>query len=367
MGVFDQAATMGHEQVLFCNDKITGLRAIIAIHDTTLGPALGGLRMWNYESEEAALFDVLRLSRGMTYKASISDLNLGGGKVVIIGDPRTMKSEALFKTFGRFVNSLGGRYITAEDVNIRVGDIETVATETRYVSGTASRRNGSGDPSPLTALGVYHGIRAAVLHKLGKQKLENVRVAVQGCGAVGSHLAELLVSDGAKVFVSDIDEAKLRSVRDRLMVEVIDHEKIHAFEVDVFAPCALGGGLNDKTIPEVRAKIVAGGANNQLLDEARHVKALKQRSILYCPDYVINAGGLMNVYQELRGYDASVVREKVGGIFDKLALIFRAAEARDIPTLEAANQMAEDRIEAVRRVSGLRNTADSQYWALSKA
>lgn len=263
MSIFTRLETMGHEQVVFCHDKATGLKAIIAIHDTTLGPALGGCRMWNYDSEEEALKDVLRLSRGMTYKAAVAGLNLGGGKSVIIGDPKKLKSEAFFKTFGKFVDSLGGRYITAEDVNIKVEDIETVGTETPYVTGITTGE-GSGDPSPITALGTYHGIRASVEHRLGKTSLSGLKVAIQGCGAVGSYLAELLHKDGAQLYVSDIDESKVQNLVQKFGAEPIDGDKIHSLPVDVYAPCALGAILNDKTIPELKTQVVAGAANNQL-------------------------------------------------------------------------------------------------------
>lgn len=362
MGVFEQVTTMGHEQVLFCNDKSSGLKAIIAIHDTTLGPALGGCRMWDYESEEAALFDVLRLSRGMTYKAAISDLNLGGGKAVIIGDPTKLKSEALFKTFGRFINSLGGRYITAEDVNIKVSDMEMAATETRYVTGLTSRPGGSGDPSPVTAFGVYQGIRAAVKHKLGKSTLSGLSIAVQGCGAVGTYLIELLAKDGVKIYASDIDEKKVRSVVEKYKAEPVDLAKVHALPVDVFSPCALGGILNDKSIPELKTPIVAGGANNQLLDEAVHAKALKDKGILYSPDYVINAGGLINVYQELKGYNAEAARQKAANIYNTLAEVFKKADETGVTTIKASNEIAERRLDSVRKMSHLRNSMDNQIW-----
>lgn len=367
MAIFDDLTTMGHEQVVFCHDKATGLKAIIAIHDTTLGPALGGCRMWDYQSDEEALRDVLRLSRGMTYKAAVSGLNLGGGKAVIIGDPKKIKSEALFRTFGRFVESLGGRYITAEDVNIRVSDIELVALETSFVSGITNRIGGSGDPSPVTALGVYHGIRASVLYKLQKESLKGVTVAVQGCGAVGTHLVEYLVNDGAKVFVADIDPERVKANVKQYGAEAAPLQDIHKLPVDVYSPCALGAVLNDQTIPQLKAPIVAGAANNQLLDEAVHGPMLREKGVLYAPDYVINAGGLMNVYQELHGYDAFVAKRKAAGIYDTLLAIYKDADEKGITTNRSSNLLAEKRLAAVRGMSDLRNTLKTQKWAQNRS
>lgn len=362
MAIFEDLTSMGHEQVVFCHDKTTGLKAIIAIHDTTLGPALGGLRMWDYKSEEEAIRDVLRLSRGMTYKAAVTGLNLGGGKSVIIGDPKKLKSEALFRTFGRFVESLGGRYITAEDVNIKVSDIEQVGLETSYVSGVSSRAGGSGDPSPVTAWGVYQGIKASVTYKLGKESLKGVSVAIQGAGAVGSHLVEYLVNEGAKVYVADIDAEKVKANVKQFGAEAAQLHEIHKLAVDVFAPCALGGILNDQTIPEIKASIIAGAANNQLLDENIHGAMLKEKGILYAPDYVINAGGLINVYQELQGYDAAIAKKKASGIHDTLLAIYKQADEQHITTNAASNVIAEKRIQAVRSMKDLRNSMDNQNW-----
>lgn len=362
MAIFQQLTSMGHEQVVFCHDEATGLKAIIAIHDTTLGPALGGCRMWDYKSDEDALRDVLRLSRGMTYKNAVSGLNLGGGKSVIIGDPKKLKSEAFFRTFGRFVDSLGGRYITAEDVNIRVKDIEQAALETDYVAGINSRSGGSGDPSPVTAWGVYHGIRASVEYKLGKNNLKGVSVAIQGCGAVGSHLIQHLVNDGAKVFVSDIDAERIKDIVKKYGVEAAPLAEIHKQQVDVFAPCALGGILDDKTIPELKASVVAGAANNQLLDEKAHGAMLKERGILYAPDYVINAGGVINVYQELSGWDAAAAKQKAANIYDTLLNIYREADATGLTTNQASDRIAEQRIQSVRQMRSLRNSLGTQKW-----
>lgn len=366
MAIFERLNTMGHEQVVFCQDEATGLKAIIAIHDTTLGPALGGCRMWNYASDEEALEDVLRLSRGMTYKAAVSGLSLGGGKAVIIGDPDKLKNEAFFRTFGRFVDSLGGRYITAEDVNIRVKDMELVALETPYVTGISSRQGGSGDPSPVTAWGVFNGIRASVKHQLGKDSLQGLSVVVQGCGSVGSHLIEYLSKEGAKIYAADIDSKRVQNLVDRFGVEAIDNAKAHAMDADVFAPCALGGCLNDKTIPELKTKIVAGAANNQLLDEVDHGAMLKERNILYAPDYVINAGGLINVYQELLGYDRNAAIQRAAGIYDTLLAIYKEADEQGLTTIQASNRIAEKRIKSVQSMKGLRNSLDSQRWISQK-
>ncbi|NDE16340.1 Glu/Leu/Phe/Val dehydrogenase [bacterium] len=362
-GIFGLVESMGHEQVVFCHDKASGLKAIIGIHDTTLGPALGGTRMWDYASDEDALVDVLRLSRGMTYKAACAGLNLGGGKAVIIGDAKKIKSEALFRAFGRFVNSLGGRYITAEDVNINVNDIEQVAAETRFVTGISSRPGGSGDPSPVTAWGVYSGIRAAVKHRLGKDSLHGMRVAVQGVGAVGKYLCGYLAKDMVKLVVTDVDPAKVDYAVKEFGATAVRDTDIYSADVDVFAPCALGAIINDETIPLLKAKIVAGGANNQLLNEERHGSALVERNILYAPDYVINAAGLINVYNELIGYNAEVARKQAGNIYHTLSSVFADADKRGIPTGKASDLFAERRIASVRGVAGLRNTVTNQSWS----
>ncbi|NRA64968.1 MAG: Glu/Leu/Phe/Val dehydrogenase [Pseudobacteriovorax sp.] len=362
MAIFEQISGTGHEQIVFCNDKATGLKAIIAVHDTTLGPALGGCRMWDYKSEEEALEDVLRLSRGMTYKAAVSGLALGGGKSVIIGDPKKLKSEALFRTFGRFVDSLGGRYITAEDVNIRVKDMEQVALETNFVTGINSRVGGSGDPSPVTAWGTFNGLKASVKHQLGKDSVNGLKVAIQGTGAVGGHLARFLADEGAEVFVADINEKKVDALVKEIGAKPVELSKIHSLEVDVFAPCALGGCLNDETIPQLQTQVIAGAANNQLLDETKHAAMLKERNILYAPDYVINAGGLINVYQELQGYDPEAARKRAAGIYDTLLSIYETADNQGITTLQASDKIADDRINSVGGMKDLRNTAENQLW-----
>ncbi|MFN2431925.1 MAG: Glu/Leu/Phe/Val dehydrogenase dimerization domain-containing protein [Gemmatimonadota bacterium] len=341
-------AAANHEQVVFCRDPASGLHAIIAIHNTTLGPALGGTRMWPYVSEEEALIDVLRLSEGMTYKAAVTGLNLGGGKAVILGDPRRDKSEALLRAHGRFVDTLGGRYITAEDVGITVSDIEYVSMETSFVTGVSSIPGGSGDPSPVTAFGVYHGIKAAAKRVWGSAELKGRSVAIQGAGSVGGHLARDLAAEGARLYVSDIDPARVQQVVERTGAAGVPPEEIFGLDVDVFAPCALGAIVNDETIPQLRCRIVAGGANNQLAED-RHGDELLRRGILYAPDFVINAGGLINVYSELQGYDAVAARSKARGIYDTLLAIFERAEADGIPTYRAAERLAEARIQDVSR------------------
>ncbi len=335
-----------HEQLVFCHDKDSGLRAIIAIHNTTLGPALGGTRMWPYKNEEDALIDVLRLSKGMTYKASAAGLNLGGGKAVIIGDPKKHKSEALFRNFGAFVNSLNGKYITAEDVGTTVHDMAYVFMETPYVTGIPVSFGGSGDPSPFTAHGVLMGIKAAVKDKLNSDSLKGLRVAVQGLGNVGYHLVEYLVKEGAVVSVADIDKEKVKQTTAKFNVSATDPETVVTSECDVFAPCALGAVINDQTISKLKCKIVAGGANNQLAEE-RHGDALLELGILYAPDYVINAGGLMNVFVELEGYSRERAFEKTKQVYDNLMQVFQISRDENIATQRAADRLAEKRIHSI--------------------
>jgi leucine dehydrogenase len=352
MNVFAQLREHGHEQVVYCYEPSCGLRAIIAIHDTTLGPSLGGCRMWDYASEEEALYDVLRLSKGMTYKASVAGLNLGGGKAVIMGDPKKQKSEALFRQFGRFVDSLGGRYITAEDVGTSVLDMEWIAAETKYVTGIAVARGGSGDPSPVTAYGIYKGIQACVKHRSGSKDLKGLRVAIQGLGKVGYYTAKHIIEDGARVVGCDIDKEKARRAQEELGVEVVSPEEIFDVDCDVFAPCALGAVLNDRTIPRLRCSIVAGGANNQL-EEERHGDELERRGILYAPDFVINAGGLINVYCEIDGYNRDRAMRMAEQICPNLLRVFAIAKEERIPTHRAAELLAERRIESVRKLRRL--------------
>lgn len=350
MRLFDTMASMGHERVLICSNPDVGLRALIAVHSTVLGPGLGGTRMWPYATEEEALVDVLRLSRGMTYKAAAAGLTLGGGKAVIIGDPHKDKTEALFRAFGRFVDSLGGLYITAEDVGTSTEDMEYVAAETRWVTGISVEHGGSGDPSPVTAFGVFQGIIASLEHVYGSPELKGRSVAIQGLGNVGRHLARYLIERGAKVYGCDTYTESAEAARE-LGVEIVGVDEIVDAEVDVFAPCALGAILNDQSIPRLRCRIVAGGANNQLEDDERHGPALVERGILYAPDFVINAGGLINVFSEATGhYDRDRALRRTRSIATGLRQIYRTAAAEGIPTQVAAERVAEARIDAAKKL-----------------
>ena len=345
--VFSRTEKMGHEQVVFCNDQATGLKAIIAIHNTTLGPALGGTRMWNYKSDEEALVDVLRLSRGMTYKAAISGLNLGGGKAVIIGDP-SLKNEAFMRRFGQFVNSLGGKYITAEDVNMKTRDMEYVHMETDHVTGIPQSMGGSGDPSPVTAYGVYMGMKATAKDVFGSDDLSGKKVAVQGVGQVGMFLVNHLTKEGAKVYISDIDEAKLLKVAKKSGAEVVGMNEIYDLDIDIYSPCALGATLNDDTIPRLKASVIAGGANNQLKEERKHGYMLIDKGITYAPDFLINAGGLINVGAEYYGpYNSEKAHSDAEKIYDTTLDILHMASEESISSQEAAIKIAEKRIEAI--------------------
>jgi leucine dehydrogenase len=338
-----------YEEVAFFHDPPTGLRAIVAIHSTILGPALGGTRFYPFGSEDEALRDVLRLARGMTYKAAAAGLDLGGGKAVIIGDPKRIKTEELLRAYGRFIDTLGGRYITAEDIGTDRDDMGIIRRETRYVTGVAPEIGGSGDPSPVTAYGVFLGLKACVEEAWQQHTLQGRRVAVQGVGKVGYHLVKHLVEAGASVVVSDVDvDAVGRAVRD-FGVDTAEPEKIHAEECDIFAPCAMGGVIRDDTLPNLRCRVVAGAANNQL-ERPEHGEALASAGILYAPDYVINAGGLINVADELQGYNETRAKARVQTIYRTLREIFRMARDRGITTAAAADRFAEERIERVGRI-----------------
>jgi leucine dehydrogenase len=350
MELFNLIEKTDHEQVVLCSDKLVGLKAIIAIHDTSLGPALGGTRMWMYKSDDEALRDVLRLSRGMTYKASVAGLNLGGGKAVIIGDPNKDKSEELFRFFGRFVDGLAGRYITAEDVGTDVRDMEYVRMETKYVTGISRQLGGSGDPSPVTAYGVYVGIKACAQEVYGSDSLKGKKIAVQGAGHVASYLCDHLAKEGAELFISDIFADKVKKVVSRTGGTQVHPDKIYEVDADIFAPCALGGIINDDTIPKFKFKIIAGGANNQLLDENKHANVLLDAGILYAPDYAINAGGLINVANEFEGYNQERALNQAETIFDRIKQIITIAKEHNITTHEAASRLAEDRIRAISQV-----------------
>lgn len=349
MGIFLDMAELEHEQLVFCRNDDVGLRAIIAVHSTALGPALGGCRLYNYANEADAVRDVLRLSRGMTYKAAVAGLDLGGGKSVIIGDP-SIKSEELFRAFGRFVESLGGRYITAEDMNTTVEDMDRIRRETRYVTGASTDSGGSGDPSPVTAWGVFHGIRACLEVVYGSPDVSGRTVAIQGLGAVGIHLARFLHEAGAQLLVTDISERKLELAAREFGAKPIVGDDFYSYECDVLAPCAIGGIINAATIPRIRAPIIAGAANNQLDDEERDGALLEQAGIVYAPDYVINAGGLINVAAELQGVGGRKAMSVAASIFDTVKRIINLSRAGAITTTAASNQVARERIDAVSRL-----------------
>jgi len=346
MSVFSSMADLGHEQLLFCRNDDVGLRAIIGIHSTALGPALGGCRLYNYASESDAIRDVLRLSRGMTYKAAMAGLDLGGGKAVIMGDP-SIKSEALFRAFGRHVDSLGGRYVTAEDMNTTVRDMAFIRRETRWVTGTDKDSGGSGDPSPVTAWGVFHGIRACLEVVYGSPELTGRTVAIQGVGSVGFHLAGFLREAGARLIFADISERKLRHVVEAYGGTVVEDDDYYSAECDVLAPCAIGGIINKDTIPQVRAPIIAGAANNQLDSEDDDGEAIERAGIIYAPDYVINAGGLISVYAELKGLPHEKAMSDAANIFNTVKQVINTARAQNITTARAAAKVAEARIEKV--------------------
>jgi leucine dehydrogenase len=346
MDIFDAMAKRGHEQLVFWNEPTIGYRGIIAIHDTTLGPALGGTRFWDYSSCDEAIIDALRLARGMTYKASIAGLNLGGGKSVIIGDNRTRDREMIFRAHGRAVESLKGRYITAEDVGTSVDDMEFVQMESSSVVGVHGK---SGDPSPITAYGVYRGMRAAAMHRYGSDSLEDKHVAIQGLGHVGKYVCRQLSGDGARLTVTDIDEARIQEAVADCGATAVAPDEIYAVDADIFAPCALGAVVNDETIDSFSFDIIAGAANN-VLAEARHGQLLHEKGILYAPDYVINAGGLCNVYGELQNWTAEQSKKKAGSIYETLLRIFERAEREEIPTSVAADRLAQQRIIEAREL-----------------
>ena len=359
MEIFSYLEKYDYEQLVFCQDKQSGLKAIIAIHDTTLGPALGGTRMWTYESEEAAIEDALRLARGMTYKNAAAGLNLGGGKTVIIGDPRKDKSEALFRAFGRYIQGLNGRYITAEDVGTTVADMDIIHEETDFVTGISPAFGSSGNPSPVTAYGVYKGMKAAAKAAFGTDSLEGKTVAVQGVGNVAYSLCRHLHEEGANLVVTDIQKEAVQRVVTEFGAKAVDPNEIYGVECDIFAPCALGAIINDQTIPQLKAKVIAGSANNQLKDST-HGDLIHEMGIVYAPDYVINAGGVINVADELYGYNADRALKKVELIYDNIETVIAISKRDGIPTYVAADRMAEERIEKVRnaRSQFLRNGHD---------
>jgi len=349
-GVLETMSGMEHEQVVFCHDKHTGLKAIIAIHNTELGPSLGGTRMWNYQNEFEALQDVLRLSRGMTYKAAISGLNLGGGKAVIIGDSYKDKSEALFRRFGRFVDSLGGKYITAEDVGISPKDIEFVNLETDHVSGLPKSMGGSGDPSPVTAYGVYVGMKACANYTYGSDSLKGKKVLVQGVGHVGEYLVNHLAEEGAQVTITDINEDRLKKVSEKYKANVVLGDEIYDLDMDIYAPCALGATVNSNTLERLKCKIISGAANNQLEIEEDHGKLLMEKGLVYAPDFLINAGGLISVNSEVYKLTVERTMEMTEKIYDSVLNILHYSEKNKIPTAQAALQLAQSRIDEISKV-----------------
>lgn len=347
MEIFKYLEKYDYEQLLFCQDKQSGLKAIIAIHDTTLGPALGGTRMWTYASEEDAIEDALRLSRGMTYKNAAAGLNLGGGKTVIIGDPRKDKNEEMFRAFGRYIQGLNGRYITAEDVGTTVEDMDLIHEETDFVTGISPAFGSSGNPSPVTAYGVYRGMKAAAKEAFGTDSLEGKVVAVQGVGNVSYNLCRHLHEEGAKLIVTDINKESVARAVESFGASAVNPDEIYGVDCDIYAPCALGAVINDQTINQIRAKVIAGAANNQL-KESVHGDQIHEKGIIYAPDYVINAGGVINVADELLGYNRERALKKVETVYDTIERVIEIAKRDQIPTYKAADRMAEERIARMR-------------------
>ncbi len=340
MEIFPLLKDHDHEQLLFCREPTIGYRGLIAIHNTTLGPALGGTRYWKYETESAAVIDALRLSKGMTYKAAVAGLSLGGGKSVILADGEGADREAIFRAHGRFVETLKGRYITAEDVGTSPADMDYIHLETDHVVGLQGR---SGDPSPVTGYGVYRGMKASAKWKFGSDDLSGRTVAVQGAGSVGYYLCKNLAHEGAKLIITDIDKAKVDRICDEFRARAVKPDEIYAQDADIYAPCALGAVINDTTIPRFKCKVIAGGANN-VLAEPRHGDELEKRGILYAPDYVINAGGLINVNSELENWSAERALKKAGEIYDTMLRVYELAKEERLPTYVAADRLAEKRV-----------------------
>ncbi|MFD1610047.1 Leu/Phe/Val dehydrogenase [Oceanobacillus luteolus] len=349
MEIFNVMGKYDYEQLILCQDKASGLKAIIAIHDTTLGPALGGTRMWTYDSEEAAIEDALRLAKGMTYKNAAAGLDLGGGKTVIIGDPRKDKNPEMFRAFGRYIQGLGGRYITAEDVGTTTEDMDLIHLETEYVTGISPNTPGAaGNPSPVTAYGVYQGMKATAKEAFGSDSLEGKIIAVQGVGNVAYALCEYLHNEGAELIVTDINEDSVKRAVENFGAKAVGPNEIYGVDCDIFAPCALGAIINDETLPQFKAKVIAGSANNQLAED-RHGDALHEMGIIYAPDYVINAGGVINVADELAGYNKERALKKVGIIYSNLERVYEISKRDNVPTYVAADRMAEERINAKRQ------------------
>lgn len=350
--IFGEMAEHNHEQVVFCSDTETGLKAIIGVHNTVLGPALGGTRMWNYATDAEALNDVLRLARGMTYKAAISGLNLGGGKAVIVGDADKLKNEAFLRRFGKFVESLNGKYVTAEDVNMSPADMEYIAMETRHVTGLSESVGGGGDPSPVTAYGVYIGMKASAKRAFGSDSLVGKSVSVQGVGHVGMFLLEYLAKENVKLYVSDYNPERAKEAASKFGAKAVGLEAIYDLDVDIYSPCALGATINDNTIDRLRCQIIAGAANNQLDNEAIHGQKLEERGILYAPDFLINAGGLINVGIDYLGaWSKDIVNRKTEKIYQTTLDIFELSQKEGIPTQNAAMRMAKSRIQEIAKLN----------------
>jgi leucine dehydrogenase len=352
MDVLEYMGAWGHEQILMCSDPAAGLKAVIAIHDTTLGPGCGGLRIWPFENEEEALRDVLRLSRAMTYKSAAADLPLGGGKAVIIADSHTQKTEAMMRSYGRFVDTLGGRFLTTTDVGSTGRDLEYIRQETAHVVGLPTSMGGSGDTSLMTGLGIYMGMKACARQKWDSDSLAGKKIAIQGFGKVAFNLAHHLMKEDAHLVVTDIFSEALDRARD-LGIKVVEAEKIYDVASDIFSPCALGGSLNKNTIPRLNCQIIAGGANNQLAEDADG-DDLHRRGILYAPDYIINAGGIINVSAEIgSAYDSGRAREKTERIYEIMGRVIQISQDEEIPTSKAADRLVRQRLESVRSVKNL--------------
>lgn len=348
--IFSKLAAYGHKKVVFCSDPDTGLKAIIAIHDTTLGPALGGVRMWAYKTEEDALEDVLRLSKNMTYKAAITGLNIGGGSAVIIGESRRDKTEALLRKFGRFVKNQNGEFIAAEDVGTNPRDMEYIRMETEHVAGLPEVMGGSGDPSPIAAMGVFMGIKASVKELFGTDSLTGRSVIVQGIGNVGENLVKLLRDENVKVYISDINEERTAQVSKKYGAEVVSTNSIFDIDADIYSPCALGATVNTQTIGKLKCAIIAGSANNQLEDEVVHGQMLLEKGILFAPDYVISAGGIINCYSELMGFSKKRTLQLTENIYEATRNVLKLSKAENISAIQAANKIAEKRITDINKV-----------------
>ena len=350
MDLFAAMKTYSHEQLVLCHEPSCGYFGIIAIHDSTLGPATGGTRFWNYPSTDAAIIDALRLARGMTYKSAVAGIHFGGGKSVIVGDNKRTDREMLFRAHGRFVESLGGRYVAAEDIGTSPADMEYVRKETTHVAGLEGL---SGDPSPVTAYGVYMGMKATARVRWGSDGLEGKTVAIQGCGKVGYYLATQLHKEGARLIVTDVDPAKVRATVDQTGARVVAPDEIYDQKADIYSPNALGATVNDDTLKRLQVEIIAGGANNQLAEE-RHGVQLEQQGMTYAPDYVINGGGIINVYGETQGWDPDRSHRKAGEIYDTILNVFSIAKRDGVPSYLAADRLAEQRLAAVRALKSLR-------------